>query len=247
MQAHLDAYAAAAARGGARRRPGGRRGDRRRRPGAGRAAVGRPLRRLLGVPGRQGRAGGVRPVGAGARDRRRSSASTIVPQAFLGEVRAGRRRRRRAAAGRRRCGVWWARLAGGAPVAHEHAALRWLRADELDDLELDRRRPPAAPRRPRPPRPPLNAPSGRAWAGVVRAVRGLQRPRCRNNTREAADSALRASSALQRGAGDLTGGLDRPSRRYDLRYRKSPLLSVPKARRRTPHPGGAASLRGGPT
>ena len=31
--------------------------------------------------------------------------------------------------------VWWARISGGAPVAHEHAALRWLRADELDDLD----------------------------------------------------------------------------------------------------------------
>jgi 8-oxo-dGTP diphosphatase len=30
--------------------------------------------------------------------------------------------------------VWSARLAGGAPVAHEHAALRWVRADELDEL-----------------------------------------------------------------------------------------------------------------
>src|SRR3954447_19048498 len=30
--------------------------------------------------------------------------------------------------------VWSARLSGGAPVAHEHAALRWVRADELDDL-----------------------------------------------------------------------------------------------------------------
>jgi 8-oxo-dGTP diphosphatase len=30
--------------------------------------------------------------------------------------------------------VWWARLASGAPVAHEHAALRWVGADELDDL-----------------------------------------------------------------------------------------------------------------
>jgi 8-oxo-dGTP diphosphatase len=30
--------------------------------------------------------------------------------------------------------VWSARLVGGAPVAHEHAALRWVRADELDEL-----------------------------------------------------------------------------------------------------------------
>jgi 8-oxo-dGTP diphosphatase len=31
--------------------------------------------------------------------------------------------------------VWSARLAGDAPVANEHAALRWVRADELDELE----------------------------------------------------------------------------------------------------------------
>ena len=30
--------------------------------------------------------------------------------------------------------VWSARLVGGAPVAHEHAALRWVPADELEDL-----------------------------------------------------------------------------------------------------------------
>src|SRR6476661_5342507 len=31
--------------------------------------------------------------------------------------------------------VWWARLSGGEPVAHEHAALRWVRADQLDELD----------------------------------------------------------------------------------------------------------------
>jgi 8-oxo-dGTP diphosphatase len=31
--------------------------------------------------------------------------------------------------------VWWARLSGGEPVAHEHAQLRWVRAEELDALD----------------------------------------------------------------------------------------------------------------
>ena len=59
--------------------------------------------------------------------------TTIVPQAFLGEVvldgvvGGG-------PPGASTLRVWWALLAGGAPVAHEHAALRWVRADELDDL-----------------------------------------------------------------------------------------------------------------
>jgi 8-oxo-dGTP diphosphatase len=37
--------------------------------------------------------------------------------------------------------VWEARIVTGTPVAREHRALRWLRADELDDvdwLEADR-------------------------------------------------------------------------------------------------------------
>ena len=31
--------------------------------------------------------------------------------------------------------VWAARIVSGEPVAHEHAALRWVTADELDDVE----------------------------------------------------------------------------------------------------------------
>ena len=30
--------------------------------------------------------------------------------------------------------VWWARLVDGVPQALEHAQLRWLREDELDDI-----------------------------------------------------------------------------------------------------------------
>jgi len=60
--------------------------------------------------------------------------TSIVPQAFLGEVVldgvvAG------GPSGASTLRVWWARVSGGAPVAHEHAALRWVRADELDELD----------------------------------------------------------------------------------------------------------------
>jgi 8-oxo-dGTP diphosphatase len=30
--------------------------------------------------------------------------------------------------------VWWARLADGEPRAHEHAELRWLRLEQLDEV-----------------------------------------------------------------------------------------------------------------
>ena len=59
--------------------------------------------------------------------------TTIEPQTFLGEVvldgvvGGG-------PPGASTLRVWSARLAGGAPVAHEHAALRWVRAGELGDL-----------------------------------------------------------------------------------------------------------------
>ena len=58
----------------------------------------------------------------------------IVPQSFVGEVLldgvvGG------GAPGASTLRVWWARLAGGQPVAHEHAQLRWVRADELQALD----------------------------------------------------------------------------------------------------------------
>ena len=31
--------------------------------------------------------------------------------------------------------VWWARIAAGEPRAHQHSALRWLAAGELDDVD----------------------------------------------------------------------------------------------------------------
>ncbi len=59
---------------------------------------------------------------------------TVVPQAFVGEVLldgvvGG------GAPGSSTLRVWWARLAGGEPVAHEHAELRWVDAGELGDLD----------------------------------------------------------------------------------------------------------------
>jgi 8-oxo-dGTP diphosphatase len=58
----------------------------------------------------------------------------IMPQAFVGEVLldgvvGG------GAPGASTLRVWWARISDGRlPVAHEHSELRWVGADELDDL-----------------------------------------------------------------------------------------------------------------
>ncbi|MDK3257473.1 (deoxy)nucleoside triphosphate pyrophosphohydrolase [Blastococcus capsensis] len=58
----------------------------------------------------------------------------VVPQAFLGEVPldgvvAG------GAPGASTMRVWWGRIAHGQPVAHEHAELRWVGAADLDALD----------------------------------------------------------------------------------------------------------------
>ena len=58
----------------------------------------------------------------------------IVPQAFVGEVLldgvvGG------GAPGSSTLRVWWARVEGGEPVAHEHAELRWVTAGALEDLD----------------------------------------------------------------------------------------------------------------
>ncbi len=59
---------------------------------------------------------------------------TVEPQAFLGEVVldgivAG------GAPGTSTLRVWWARITAGEAVAHEHLQVRWVRSDELADLE----------------------------------------------------------------------------------------------------------------
>ncbi|MGY1638734.1 (deoxy)nucleoside triphosphate pyrophosphohydrolase [Geodermatophilus sp. SYSU D00742] len=69
------------------------------------------------------------------REIREELGAVVVPQAFLGEVVldgvvAG------GLPGASTLRVWWARIAdGGELTAHEHAELRWLTADELDALD----------------------------------------------------------------------------------------------------------------
>jgi 8-oxo-dGTP diphosphatase len=133
MQSHLDAYAAAAARAaldviqvvGAAIVDGDRVLVAQRSGG--------PYDGCWEFPG-----GKVEPgesdLSALVREIDEELGTTIVPQAFLGEVvldgvvGGG-------SPGVSTLRVWWARLSGAAPVAHEHSALRWLLADELDDVE----------------------------------------------------------------------------------------------------------------
>jgi 8-oxo-dGTP diphosphatase len=133
MRAHLDAYAAAAAR---------RALDVLQVVGAaivhdGRVLVaqrsGGPYDGLWEFPG-----GKVEPgesdLAALVRECAEELGVAILPGAFLGEilldgvVGGG-------APGASTLRVWSARLAGGDPVAHEHAQLRWMRAHELDALD----------------------------------------------------------------------------------------------------------------
>jgi 8-oxo-dGTP diphosphatase len=69
-----------------------------------------------------------------ARECREELGLVVAPQEFLGEVPldgvvAG------GLPGASTLRVWWCRVAGGALVAHEHTELRWLTADELEDLD----------------------------------------------------------------------------------------------------------------
>ncbi len=133
MQSHLDAYAAAAAR---------RALDVLQVVGAAIVDEGRVLvAQRSGGPydGRWEFPGGkVEPgesdLAALVREVAEELGVTVVPQAFVGEVLldgvvGG------GAPGSSTLRVWWARLAGGMPVAHEHAALRWVGADELEALD----------------------------------------------------------------------------------------------------------------
>jgi 8-oxo-dGTP diphosphatase len=133
MQAHLDAYAAAAAR---------RAQDVVQVVGAAvvdgdRVLVaqrsGGPYDGCWEFPG-----GKVEPgesdLSALVRECREELAVDVVPQAFLGEVMldgsvAG------GPPGASTMRVWWARLADGEPIAREHAQLRWVRSGELEDLD----------------------------------------------------------------------------------------------------------------
>lgn len=133
MQAHLDAYAVAAAR---------RALDVLQVVGAaivddGRVLVARraggPYDGLWEFPG-----GKVEPgesdLSALVRECAEELGVEIVPQAFVGEVLldgvvGG------GAPGASTLRVWWARTTGGEPVAHEHAEIRWVSAGELEDLD----------------------------------------------------------------------------------------------------------------
>jgi 8-oxo-dGTP diphosphatase len=140
MQAHLDAYAAAAARRALDvvQVVGAAVVDGRRVLVAQRS--GGPYDGRWEFPG-----GKVEPgesdLSALVRECREELGVGIVPQAFLGEVLldgsvAG------GAPGASTLRVWWARLDGGQPVAHEHAQLRWVGPDELAGLEwIDADRP----------------------------------------------------------------------------------------------------------
>ncbi len=155
MQAHLDAYAAAAARRALDVRAGRGRGDRRRRPRAGRPAVGRAVRRLLGVPRRQGRAGGVATCRRWSGRSARSSASRSCPRrssvrcCWTASSAAGPRARRPCGSGGRGSPT------AGCPWRTSTPQLRWVRRRRARRPRLDPGRPAPAARRPRPPAPPL--------------------------------------------------------------------------------------------
>ncbi|HLM06996.1 MAG TPA: (deoxy)nucleoside triphosphate pyrophosphohydrolase [Blastococcus sp.] len=77
---------------------------------------------------------GESDLSALVREIREELGIAIVPKAFVGEVLldgvvGG------GDPGASTLRVWWATVASGEPVAHEHAALRWVKADGLDDLE----------------------------------------------------------------------------------------------------------------
>jgi 8-oxo-dGTP diphosphatase len=133
MRAHLDAYAAAAARRALDvvQVVGAAVVDGRRVLVAQRS--GGPYDGLWEFPG-----GKVEPgesdLSALVRECREELGVEVAPQAFLGEVlldgRVGG-----GEPGTSTLRVWWARPAGGEPTAHEHAQLRWVGADELDGLD----------------------------------------------------------------------------------------------------------------
>src|SRR5205085_7027955 len=75
---------------------------------------------------------GESDLSALVRELREELGIDVLPQAFVGEVvldgvvGGG-------TPGASTLRVWWARIGSGTPVAREHAELRWVRADDLDD------------------------------------------------------------------------------------------------------------------
>jgi 8-oxo-dGTP diphosphatase len=133
MQAHLDTYAAAAARKALDvvQVVGAAVVDGQRVLVAQRS--GGPYDGLWEFPGGKVE-WGESDLSALVRECREELGVDVLPQAFLGEVLldgsvAG------GAPGASTLRVWWARLAAGRPAAHEHAALRWVAAEELEGLD----------------------------------------------------------------------------------------------------------------
>jgi 8-oxo-dGTP diphosphatase len=134
MRAHLDAFAAAAAHRGlaVTQVVGAALVDDRRRVLVAQRGSG-PLAGRWEFPG-----GKVEPgesdLSALVRECVEELGVVVQPHAFLGEVPldgvvAG------GEPGASTLRVWWGRITAGELVAHEHTELRWLSADELDDLD----------------------------------------------------------------------------------------------------------------
>jgi 8-oxo-dGTP diphosphatase len=134
MRSYLDAYAAAAAEAarGVTQVVGAALVDDRRRVLVAQRGSG-PLAGLWEFPG-----GKVEPgegdLVALVRECREELGVDVVPAGFLGEVPldgivAG------GEPGASTLRVWGARVTGGELVAHEHTELRWLPAEELEDLD----------------------------------------------------------------------------------------------------------------
>ena len=134
MQAHLDAYAAAAALRALSvpQVVGAALVDSRRRLLVARRATG-PLAGLWEFPGGKVERG-EDDLTALVRECREELGVLVVPQSFLGEVPldgvvSG------GAPGASTLRVWWGRVAGGELVAHEHSELRWVAGHELEALD----------------------------------------------------------------------------------------------------------------
>jgi 8-oxo-dGTP diphosphatase len=133
MQAHLDAFAAAAALRAlsVTQVVGAAVVDDRRRVLVAQRGSG-PLAGLWEFPGGKVERG-EDDLAALVRECREELGVVVAPQAFVGEVPldgvvAG------GVPGASTLRVWWCRVAAGQLVAHEHSAVRWLPADALEDL-----------------------------------------------------------------------------------------------------------------
>ena len=134
MQAHLDAYAAAAARRAldVTQVVGAALVDDRQRVLVAQRGSG-SLAGLWEFPGGKVERGEA-DLSALVRECREELGVVIAPESFLGEVPldgvvAG------GLPGASTLRVWWGRITAGELVAHEHTELRWLTADELEALD----------------------------------------------------------------------------------------------------------------